>query len=155
MQIHQFSSVAQWCLTPCDPMDYSMLGFPVCHQPPELAQTHIHRVGDAIQPSHPLPSPSIGDAIQPSHPLLSPSIADAIQPSHPLPSPSPSSIFPSIQVFSNESVHHIGWSKYCSFSFSICPSNEYSGLISWFDLLAVQKTLMSLLQYCSSNASIL
>ena len=69
------------------------------------------------------------------------------------------SIFPSIRVFSNESVLHIRWSKYWSFSFSISPSNEYSGLISfridWFDLLAVQETLKSLLQYHSSKASIL
>ena len=68
------------------------------------------------------------------------------------------SIFPSIRVFSNESVLHIRWPKYWSFSFSISPSNEYSGLISfridWFDLLAVQETLKSLLQYHSSKASI-
>ena len=54
----QFSSVAQSCLTLCDPMDYSTPGFPVHHQLPELAQTHVHRVSDAIQPSHPLSSPS-------------------------------------------------------------------------------------------------
>ena len=69
------------------------------------------------------------------------------------------SIFPSIRVFSNESVLHIGWPKYWSFSFSIIPSNEYSGLISfrmdWLDLLAVQGTLKSLLQHHSSKASIL
>ena len=69
------------------------------------------------------------------------------------------SIFPSIRVFSNESVLHIRWSKYCSFSFNISPSNEYSGLISfridWLDLLAVQDTLKSLLQHHSSKASIL
>ena len=71
----------------------------------------------------------------------------------------PSSIFPSIRVFSNESVLHIRWPKYWSFSFNICPSNEYSGLISfrmdWLDLLAVQGTLKSLLQHHSSKASIL
>ena len=71
----------------------------------------------------------------------------------------PSSIFPSIRVFSNESVLHIRWPKYWSFSFSISPSNEYSGLISfrmdWLDLLAVQETLKSLLQHHSSKASIL
>ena len=71
----------------------------------------------------------------------------------------PSSIFPSIRVFSNKSVLHIRWPKYWSFSFSISPSNEYSGLISfrmdWLDLLAVQGTLKSLLQYHSSEASIL
>ena len=69
------------------------------------------------------------------------------------------SIFPSIRVFSNESVLHIRWPKFWSFSFSICPSNEYSELISfridWFDLLAVQGTLKSLLQHHSSKASIL
>ena len=69
------------------------------------------------------------------------------------------SIFPSIRVFSNESVLHIRWPKYCSFSFSISPSNEYSGLISfrmdWFYLLAVQGTLKSLLQVHSSKASVL
>ena len=69
------------------------------------------------------------------------------------------SIFPSIRVFSSESVLHIRWLKYWSFSFSISPSNEYSGLVSfrmdWFDLLAVQGTLKSLLQHHSSKASIL
>ena len=107
-----------------------MPGFPVYHQLWELAQTHVHRVGDAIQPSHPLPSPS---------PLLS--------------------IFPSIRVFSNESALHIMWPKYWNFSFSISPFNEYSGLISfridWFDLLAVQGTLKSLLQHRSSKTSVL
>ena len=111
-------------------MDCSTPGFPVHHQLPEFTQTHLHRVGDAIQPSHPLSSPS-------SRP----------------------SIFPSIRVFSSESVLHMRWSKYWSFSFSISPSNEYSGLISfriyWFDLLAVQGTLKSLLQQHSSEASIL
>ena len=71
----------------------------------------------------------------------------------------PPSIFPSIRVFSNESALRIRWPKYWSFSFSICPSNEYSGLISlrmdWLDLLAVQGTLKSLLQHHSSKASIL
>ena len=75
---------------------------------------------------------------------------------HPLPQPS---IFPSIRVFSNESVLCIRWPKYWSFSFSISPSNEYSGLISfridWLDILAVQGTLKSLLQHHSSKASIL
>ena len=70
----------------------------------------------------------------------------------------PPSIFPSIRVFSNDSVLHIRWPKYWSFSFSISPSNEYSALISfrmdWLDLFAVQGTLKSLLQYCSSKASI-
>ena len=90
--------------------------------------------------------------------LMSHWISDAIQPSHPLSFPSPlPSIFPSIRVFSNESALTIRWSKY--WSFSISPSNEYAGLISfridWFDLLAVQGTLKSLLQHYSSKASIL
>ena len=96
----------------------------------KLAQTHVHRVSDAIQPSHPLSSPFL-----------------------------PPSIFPRIRVFSSESVLHIRWPKYWRFSFSTSPSNEYSGLISfrmdWLDLPAVQGTLKSLLQYHSSKASIL
>ena len=123
----QFSSATHLCLTL---LDCSTPGFPVHHQFPELAQTHVHRVGDAIQPFHPI-----------CHLLLL-----------------PPSIFPSIRVFSNESVPHIK-PKYCSFSISISPSNEYSGLISfkmdWLDLLAVQGTLKSLLQHHSSKASIL
>ena len=106
-----------------------MPGFPVYHQLPEFAQTHVHRVGDAIQLSSSCPF------------LLLPSI------------------FPSIRVFSSESILHIRWSKNWSFSFSISPYNEYLGLISfridWFDLLAVQGTLKSLLQHHSSKASIL
>ena len=125
----QFSSVAQSCPTLCDPMDCSTPGLPVHHQLPEPTQTHVHLLGDAIQPSHPLFSPS-----------------------------PPPSIFPSIRIFSNESDLCIRWPKYWRFSFSISPSNEYSGLISfrmdWFDLLAVQGTLKSLLQH-SSKASIL
>ena len=105
-------------------------GFPVHHQLLELAQTHIHWVSDAIQPAHSL------------HPLLL------------LPS-----VFPSIRVFSSESALHIRWPKFCSFSFSISPSNEYSGLIScridWLNLLAVQGPLKSLLQHHSSKASVL
>ena len=107
-----------------------MPGFPVHHQLPELAQTYAHRVGDAIQPSDPLPSPS---------PLLL--------------------IFPSIRVFSNESVLHIKWPKYWSFILSISPSSEYSRLIffrmDWLDLLTVQGTLKSLLKHHSSKASII
>ena len=84
---------------------------------------------------------------------------NAMRPSQPLPSPSYPAIFPSIRVFSNKSILHIRWPKYWSFSFSISPSNEYSGLISfrndWFDLLADQATLKSLLQHHSSKASIL
>ena len=71
----------------------------------------------------------------------------------------PSSIFPSIRVFSNESALHIRWPRYWSFSFNICPSNEYSGLVSfrmnWLNLLVVQGTLKSLLQYHSSKASVI
>ena len=114
----------------CNPMDYSTSDFPVLHYLPELGQTHVHWVGDAIQPSHPLSSPS-----------------------------PPPSIFPSIRIFSNESVLWIRYPKYWSFSFSISPSNEHSGLISfrmdWLDLLAVQGTRKSLLQHHSSKASIL
>ena len=97
----------------CDPLGCSTLGSPVLHYLPEFAQTHVHGVDDAIQPSH-LQSP----------PSLLPSI------------------FPSFRVFSNESVLPIRWPKDWSFSFSTSPSNEYSGQISfttdWFDLLAVQ-----------------
>ena len=103
--------------------------FPVHHQLQKLAQTHVHQVGDAIQPSHPRLS------------LLL-----------------PPSIFPGIRVFSKKSVLCIRWPKHWSFSFGISPANEYSGFISfsmdWFDLLAVQGTLKSLLQYHSSKASI-
>ena len=124
------SSVAQSYPTLCDPTDSSTPGFPVHHQLLELAQTHVHRVGDATQPSHP------------RHPLLF-----------------PPSIFPSIRVFSNDPVLCIRWPEYWSFSFNISPSNEYSGLISfrmdWLHLLAVQGTLKSLLQHHSSKASIL
>ena len=126
----QFSSVAQLCPILCDPMDCSMPRLPVHHQLLEFTQTHVHWVGDAIQPSHPLSSPSL-----------------------------PPSIFLSIKVFSNESILRIRWPKYWSFSFSISPSNEYSGLISFrmdgLDLLAVQGTLESLFQHHSSKASIL
>ena len=113
----QFSSVAQSCLTLCNPMNCSTPGLPVQHQLPEPTQI-MSIVGDAIQPSHLLSSPS-----------------------------PPPSIFPSIRIFSNESVLRIRWPKYWSFSFSISPSNEYSGLTSfrmdWLDLLAVQGTLKS------------
>ena len=122
--------MAQLCATLCDPMDCSMPRFLVYHHLPELAQTHVHLVGDAIQPSHPLSSLL----------LLS-------------------SIFPSIRVFSKESALCIKWPNYWSFSFIISPSNEYSGLISFrndqFDLLVVQGTLRSLLQHHSSKTSIL
>ena len=111
-------------------VDWSMLGFPVHHQLLDLAQTHVHQVGDAIQPSHPLSSPSP-------------------------PAPNP----PSIRVFSNESALPIRWPKYWSFSFNISLFNEYLGLISfrmdWLELLAVQGTLKRVLQHHSSKASIL
>ena len=111
-------------------MDCSTPGFPLFHHLLELPQTYVQWVGDAIQPSQPLSFPSI------------------------LPS-----IFPSIRVFSSDSVLHIRWPKDWSFSFSISPSNEYPGLISfwidWLDLLSVQGTLKSLLQHRSSKASIL
>jgi len=127
---YQFSSVTQLCLTLCNPMDCSTPSFPVYHQLPELAQTPVHWVSDTIQPSHPLSS-------------LSPPVFK----------------FSRIRVFSNESVLRSRWPKYLSFSFSISPSNEYSGLISfrmdWLDLLAVQGTLKNLLQHHSSKASIL
>ena len=105
-------------------------GFPALHHLLELAQTHVYWVSDAIQPSHPLLSPS------------------------PMPS-----IFSSISIFSNESAFCIRCLKYWSFRFSISPSKEYLGLISfridWFDFLAVQGTLKSLFQHHSSKASIL
>ena len=127
---YQFSSVAQSCPTLCNPMNCSTPGLPVHHQLPEFTQTHIYGVSDAIQPSHSLLSPS---------------------PPAPIP--------PSIRVFSNESTLRMRWPKYWSFSLSISPSNEHPGLISfrmdWLDLLAVQVTLKSLLQQCTSKASIL
>ena len=128
--ILQFSSVAQSCPTLCDLMNCSTPGLPVHHQLPEFTQTHVHRVGDAIQPSHPC------------RPLL-------------LLPPIP----PSIRVFSSESALRMRWPKYWSFSFSIIPSKEHPGLISfrmdWLDLLVVQGTLKSLLQHHSSKASVL
>ena len=123
----QFISITQSCPTLCDPMNRSMPGLPVHHQL-QFTQTHVHRVSDAIQPSHP--------------PLL-------------LLPPIP----PSIRVFSNESTLRMRWPKCWSFSFSISPSNEHPGLISfrmgWLDLLVVQGTLKSLLQHHRSKASIL
>ena len=108
-------------------MNHSTPGLPVHHQHPEFTQTHVHRVSDAIQPSHSLSSPSP-------------------------PTPNPSQL-------SNESTLHTRWPKYWSFSFSIIPSKEIPGLISfrmdWLDLLAAQRTLKSLLQHHRSKASIL
>ena len=127
---HQFSSVQllnHVCLFAT--MNCSTPIFPVHHQLPEPAQIHVHQVDDAIQQSHPLSS-------------LSP----------------PAFSLSQHQFFSSESVLHIRWPKYWSSTFSISPYNEYLGLISfridWFDLLAVQGTLKSLLQHHNSRASI-
>ena len=100
----------------CDPMDCSMPGLPVHHQLPEAAQTHVHGVSDAIQPSHPLSFPS-----------------------------APAFNFCSIRVFSNESILCIRWLKYWSFSFNISPSNEHSGLISfrWTGWISLQSKGLS------------
>ena len=110
-------------------MECSTPGFPLLHQLPELAQINVHQVGNAIQPSHPLLSPS------------------------------PHAFKVSQHQGLFQSVVRIRWPKYWSFSFSISPSNEYSGLISlridWFDFLAVQRTLKSLLQQHSSKTSTL
>ena len=92
--------VIKLCTTICGPKDCSKPAFSILPYFLELAQTHVHQVGDAIQPSHPLSSPS-----------------------------PPASIFPSIRVFSSESVLYIRWPKYWSFSFSVSPSNEYSGQV--------------------------
>ena len=126
----QFSSVAQSCLTLCDPMDCSTPGLPVRHQLLEFTQTHVHWDGDAIQPSHPLLSPSPPSFNLSQHQGLFKWVS---------------------------SLHQ--WPKNWSFSFNINPSNEYSGLISfrmdWLDLLAVQGTLKSLLQHHSLKTSVL
>ena len=129
----QFSSVAQSCPTLCDPMNRSTPGLPVHHYLPEFTQTHVHLT-------------SIESVMPFSHLILS-------RPLFLLP-PIP----PSIRVFSNESTLRMTWPKYWSFSFSIIPSKEHPGLIfrmDWLDLLAVQRTLKSLLQHHSSKASIL
>ena len=127
---NQFSSVTQSCPTLCDPMDCSTPAFPVHHQLLE-----------------PLKLMSIMSVMPSNHLILC----------HPL--LLPSSVFSSIRVFSNESVLHIRWPKYWSFSFRISLSSEYSGLISfridWLDLLIVQGTLKSLLQHHSSKTLIL
>ena len=122
-------SVAKLCLTLCDSINCNMSGLLILHRLRELTQTHVHWVGGA------------SNHLIFCHPLLLPSI------------------FPSIEVFSNESVLCIMWLKYWSFCFSISPSSEYSGLISfridWFDFLTVRGTLKSLLQHHSSKASFL
>ena len=125
-----FSSVTHSCLTLCDLMDCSTPGFPAHHQLLEFTQSHVHRVGDAIRPAHPLsfPSPPVFNLSQ--HQGLFQRVSSSHQKT-----------------------------KVWSFTFSINPSNEYSGLISfrihWLDLLAIQGTLKSLLQHHSSKASIL
>ena len=122
-------SVTQLCLTLCDPVDCSTPGFPVLHHFPELPKLMSIK---SVMPSNHLIL---------CHPLFL-----------------LTSIFPNIRVFSSESALHISWPKHWRFSFIISPSNEYSGLISfridWFDLLVVQGTLKSLLQYHSSRASV-
>ena len=127
---HCHCSVIKLCTTLCDPMDCSTPGFPVLHSLLEFTQTHIRWIADAIQPSHPL-----------------------------LPLILVPSIFPSIRVFYNKAALRIRCPKYWSFSFSISPSNEYLGLVSfridWFDLPPVQETLKSLLQHHSSKGSTL
>ena len=111
-------------------MNHSTPDLPVHHQLPESTQIHVHGVGDGILPSHPLSSPS-----------------------------PPALNLPTIRVFSNEPALCIWWPKYWSFSFSISPSNEHPGLISfrmdWLVLLVVQGTLKNILQHHSSKASIL
>ena len=122
-----YCSVAQSCLTLCDPMDCTTPGFPVHHNSQSLLK---HMSIESVMPSNHLI-------------LCYPRLLLSL-------------IFPNIRVFSNESVLHIRWPKY--WSFSISPSNECSGLISfkmdWLDLLAVQGTLKSFLQHHSSKASI-
>ena len=122
-----FSSVAQSCQTLCDPMKRSTPGLPVYHQLLDSIQIHVHQVGDAIQPSHPLSSSSPPALNLPQHQGLFKWVSSCIR-----------------------------WPKYWSFSFNISPSNEHPGLISFrMDWLDLQGTLKSLLQHHSSKASIL
>ena len=118
------------CVLLCDPMDCDTPVLAVPHPLLEFAQVHVHWIGDAIHPSHPLSPPS-----------------------------PPTFSLSNIRVFSKESALHIRWPKYWSFNFSISPSNEYSGWVSfgidWLDLHAVQGTLKSLLQHHISKALIL
>ena len=127
----QFSPVTQSCLTLCSPMDCSTPSFPVHHQLPKFTQTHVHRVSDAIQPSHPLSSPS---------PLA----------------PHPSQ-HQSLFQWVNSSFAWDGQSTGVSALASLLPKNtqDWSFRMDWLDLLAVQGTLKSLLQYHSSKVSIL
>ena len=117
----QFSSVSESCPTLYDPMNLSTPGLPVHHQLPGFTQTHVHWVGDAIQPSHPLSSPS------PPAGILQ------------------ESIFPSIRVFSNESGLHIRWPKYWSFSFNISlPMNIQDWFpLGWTGLISLQPKELS------------
>ena len=116
MKVNSEREVTQSCPTLSDPMDCSTRSFPSHHQLPEPAQTHVHGVSDAIQPSDPLSCPS---------------------PLAPIP--------PSIRVFSNESTLHMRWPKYRSFSFSIIPSKEIPGLISfkWTGWISLQSKGLS------------
>ena len=125
----EFSSVAQSFLTLCDPMNHSTPGLTVHNKLPESTQTSVHWVGDAIKPSHPLSSPSP----------------------------------PALNLFQHRGLFKwvsslLRWPKYWSFSFSIIPSKEIPGLISfrmdWLDLLAVQGTLKSFLQHHILKASV-
>ena len=122
--------IAQSCPTLCDPMDYSMPGLPAHHQLLEFTQTHVHSVSDAIQPSHPLFSPSCPTFNLSQHQGLFQGVSSS---------------------------HQVA--KVLEFSFNISPSSEYSGLISfrmaWLDTTEVQRTLKSLLQHHSSKVSIL
>ena len=125
----QFSSVTQWCPTLCNPMNRSTPGLPVHQQLPEFTQTHVHWISDAIQPSHPLSSPSPAFNLSQHQGLFK-------------------------WVSSSHQVARV-----LEFSFNISPSNEHPGLTSfrmdWLGLLAAQVTLKSLLQQHSSKASIL
>ena len=162
---YQTCSVTQLCLTLFDPIDYSTPGFLVLPYLPEFAQVRVRCIGDDIQPSHPLSSVQSLSRVQlfatpwtvawqaylsitNSWSLPKLMSIESVMPSNHLvlcrPLLLPPSIFPSIRVFSSESVLCIRWPKYWSFSFSVSPSNEYSGLISfgidWLDLLAVEGT---------------
>ena len=136
----QFSSVAQSCPTLCNPMNHSMPGLPV--NPACQSSLSITNSQSSLKLTF------IESVMPSSHLILCRPLLLL-----------PASIPPSIRVFSNESDLHMRWRKYWNFSFNISPSNEYSGLIffrmDWLDLLAVQGTLKSLLQYHNSKASII
>ena len=125
----QFTSVAQSCPNLCDPMNCSTPGLPVHHQLPQFTQTDVHQIGDAIKPSHPLSSRF-------------------------LPAPNPSQH----QTLSKESTLHLRWPNYCSFSFTIIPSKEIPGPISfrmdWLGLLAVQGSLLIITYWIFKNGKI-